>query len=405
MGEKSNGQESVLNWLIIGVTAFCGLLGLFWLVGSHYIVYYGTPVVHAIAFPWFLLPKSVSGVTVNDLDMTYELYRQYPNRIGFIDWMSYLNTAFKPWLVVFFAIYAALFMRQIKKMKTLRQVKLTPLSFAQKMVHSFPEIAPVVCIQKEIVANKFKEWRRQTFPDELIRTAQTPQKRPVLVIDSSNSENSKNTAFARKSDAERSLKVDSARLAEHLQHVQQIKKNGLVRTHNRYLGFQITNLAIDMVKTKGAQTENSIVGPDRLSDAGKAIFAILAPYAFGGASGKSQSKEVKDALNRSAYGTEKGFANLSLPIVQASFNKWRTHQQALNLAKIHHWEHTYLVALLFKARTQGKLTTGSFIWLRPMARVLFWALDDAGRKTPSAEGALTFSQFQFEIECIRELAP
>lgn len=397
MSNQSKPQESVLNWVIIGLVSLVGLGAFLWFVASHYIVFYGTPVVNALAFPWRLLPDSLSSTTVNDLNLTYQLYRTHPNRIGFMDWCAYLNVALKPWVYASLPLYVVLFQRQLRKTKILRTRKLTPETFAQKMVVAFPEIAPVVCIQKDIVANKFKEWRRQTFPDELLRAAKTPTKRPILVVDTDRQQ--QDGVFTRKTDAERSLKVDRLRLADYLQHTKQVKRNGQTCTFNKYLGFQITNLALDLAAPK-KEGKPAQLPTDRLSDAGKAMLAILAPYAFGSNKGKKQSKEVLDALNRSAYGTEKGFANLALPIVQSTFDQWRTHEHVLNLAKIHHWEHTFLVALLAKARGNGKLTTGKFIWLRPMARVLFWALDDAGRKTPSAEGALTFSQYQFERDCI-----
>src|SRR3546814_19148164 len=80
---------------------------------------------------------------------------------------------------------------------------------------------------------------------------------------------------------------------------------------NRFLGNQIMNFAVDIGKNK-----KQTCYPDRLSNAGKAIFAILAPHAIGSGKGKSQSKIVSDSLSLSAYGTSKGLANLALPVVQ-----------------------------------------------------------------------------------------
>lgn len=400
MAESNKGQESAMTWVLIGVIACVALGSLLWIVASHKIVYYFTPVLDAIAFPWRLMPDFISATAVNDLDLTYKLYRQYPNRIDLVDWIAYANQAFKPWLALFCVLYLYAFTRQLKRTRLLRREKMTPDNYVQQMVKAFPEIAPVVSIQRDIVADKYKEWRRQTFPDELLRKAQTPNKRPVLIIDPN--QKAKTSVFAKKTDAERGLMIDRKRLAQHLSHTRVIKTSSGTRTFNKYLGFQITDLGKDYGRSKKGSGTQAELSTDRLSDVGKAMLALLAPQAFGGNAGRHERKKISDALNNSAYGTQKGFANLSLPIVQQSFEKWRSDSKVLNLAKIHHWEHTFLAALLAKARASGKLTTGSFIWLRPMSRILFWVLDDAGRKTPSAEGALAFSQYQFELSCIKK---
>src|SRR3546814_11579212 len=69
---------------------------------------------------------------------------------------------------------------------------------------------------------------------------------------------------------------------------------------NRFLGNQIMNFAVDIGKNK-----KQTCYPDRLSNAGKAIFAILAPHAFGSGKGKSQSKIASDSLSLSARSDER----------------------------------------------------------------------------------------------------
>src|SRR5690606_764328 len=120
-----------------------------------------------------------------------------------------------------------------------------------------------------------------------------------------------------------------------------------------------------------------------------------------GKKGKQESQTVIDALNLSAYGSPDGAANVSVPAAQTSFERWRDHKLAQRLARIYHWEHTFLYALLEYAQKSGKIGTWSFIWLKPMDRVMFYCLNTVGRKTPHAESALCFSQHQFERRCAK----
>src|SRR3546814_1409229 len=94
-GSDQDKNDGLISWVVIGIIAAVTFTGMIWLVGSHYVVYYGTPVLNALAFPWRIVPGEMSGSTVPDLNMTYDLFRRYPNRIGFGDWISYVNLALK----------------------------------------------------------------------------------------------------------------------------------------------------------------------------------------------------------------------------------------------------------------------------------------------------------------------
>src|SRR3546814_3742168 len=90
-GSDQDKNDGLISWVVIGIIAAVTFTGMIWLVGSHYVVYYGTPVLNALAFPWRIVPGEMSGSTVPDLNMTYDLFRRYPNRIGFGDWISYVK--------------------------------------------------------------------------------------------------------------------------------------------------------------------------------------------------------------------------------------------------------------------------------------------------------------------------
>src|SRR5260363_436592 len=62
----------------------------------------------------------------------------------------------------------------------------------------------------------------------------------------------------------------------------------------------------------------------------------------------------------------------------------------------HPYPRTLLMALLIEARTLGVLPSSHFIWLKPLDRALWYALNTAGRKVPFIESAGVFNQMQAE---------
>jgi len=372
MAQQQSRPDGVGTWLLIAAGCV-GIFGaLIWLMLSHMIVYYFTPVFDKLGFLWRILPFGLGSSQTAQMDFNYVLFRRHPAHIPFMDWVRYINLTLKPWVFVFIPFATWMFVRQSKYIKKGRlNEKMTPESLATQMMQVFTDIAPVVKLQKDLVADKLSRWRRQVFPHEFIEKARYQGKK-VLVRDPKRG----------------GLKVDAGRLDGYLRTVKPYRHGKLSLIHSKFLGRQIVDLRND-AKVLPAF-------PDRLSDAGKAIFAILAPYAFNSGKEKEQSKRVADALNLSAYGAPQGMPNLSLPVVAESFEQWRNYALAKKIAKIHHWENTYLFALLEHAQRSGKIGTWNFIWLKPTDRILFYVLNSVGRKTPHSEAALAFSQHQFE---------
>jgi hypothetical protein len=264
----------------------------------------------------------------------------------------------------------ALLYRQAKYVESSRlQRRFKPEQLSKLLMKRFPNIAPTISIQKQLIDDKLPGWRRQTFPEELLKTGKINGK-PVIV----------NNA------------IDRERLNLYLQ----LPGTGMAghtelegRRHIRMLGRQMIDLPRDGGK-KG------IIYPDRFSGVGKVLFSILASYAFGDAVGRAESKHLRDALNRTSFGSKTGMANLSIPEVQLVFNKYRNHPLSLQLFGTYRWEYTYLFELLNQARKNGKLGAEDFLWLKPTDRIMFYVLDTEGRKTPPAEAALAFAQHAFE---------
>ena len=378
MSQQGKSEDGLLTWVGLGLFVFTVMGLMLWFVASNKIVYYFTPMMDFLASPWRLIPKFLAGTINADLDLNYKLFRHYPNRVSMMDWIDYVNMALRPLSLVLIGLMIWLFRRQCRKVKDQHiNRKMTPSELAKDMMRVFPDIAPVVCIQEKLVANALPKWSRQVFPEELVRKAKY-QGKPILVPDTERDQ----------------MVVDEDRLKGYLEEIKYWKFAGAKLLVSRHLGRQIVDIRQD-------SKNKDVVFVDRLSDSGKAIFAILAPYAFGSGAGKKESSVVSAALNMSAYGSSEGMANLSIKEAQDSFNKWRVHPLAKKMAKIHHWENTYLYALLEHARRAGKIGTWSFIWLKPTNRVLYYVLNTAGRKTPHSEAGLAFSQLQFEERTAR----
>jgi len=377
MAASKENTNGVIEWTIVALICVATIGGLTWLVASHKIVYYLSPVLEFLSWPWLLVPGEYGEQVRADIAARYYVSRYHARHLSFLDWLTFCNVALRPWSIALIGIMSWLFIRQHKKVASQRLNRtLSPEELARNMMNVFTDIAPVVSIQSKIAGDKLKEWRRQTFPHEIIQSA-TYQNKPVLVPDTRDSGTGQ-------------FVIDHDRLRGYLTVTTSFTSDdGAVLLKSPHLGRQLVHLIHDSTKA-------DLCIPDRLSNHGKAIFAILAPYALGGMAGKSQSKRVSDALNRSAYGSATGSANLSVQEVNLSYSQWRADPLLKRLAKIHNWEYTFLYALLEYARNSGKIGTWSFIWLKPMERTLYYALNTAGRKTPHAEAALAFSQFKFE---------
>lgn len=378
-GEKE--QDSTAVWIV----ALCGIalvLGsTLWLVASNRIVFYTAPWFHLLGRPWGWLPFDYTQQVAFDLDAMYRLARRFPTRIGFVDWISYAHTALRPLSVVLtgwvLLIGARLFLRRTRSQNLQR--KMSPELLVRELMHFTTDIAPIACIQKQLVQDKLKRWRRQVSPMEVLQRAKV---NGVPAIEPGG-------------------RLNEERFSQYLANYTFIEVPGpggkveRIR-HSKYLGRQIVDLAVD-----ARNADRAFV--DRLSSIGKAMFALLAPGAFNGAEGRAEAEQVVRALNWSAYGTREGMARLDLPIVQEMFDKYRDHTSVKQLLQMHHWEYTFLFELQQLAGRSSKIGSWRYVWLRPMDRILFFVLDTHGRHTPHAESAVAvMGQHPFERLSLEE---
>lgn len=379
---NKGGEDGIIAWLLISLAVLASLGFLAWLIASHKIVYFSGKFFDLAAFPWRYIPTQTAAQVVADLDMNYVLAMRHAAYVSIGDWISYGNLALKPWSFLFIGLMVFL---SIKQFKTIKQKMInkpmSPAQLAKISSHTFSEIAPVLHIQEALVDDKLPGWRRQTFPIEMLEQARYQGK--SLFIPTQNGGKS----------------LDVNRLKSYLLETKKHKVGGLSLHTSVHLGTQIVNLKHDLVDIEG---KKELIFMDRLSNEGKAILCILAPYAFNKNKGREESAEVKDALNYSAYGSKNGQANLAVEEAQQAFAKWRKSPEVNRLALKHHWEYPFLCALLTLAQRRGKIGTWQFIWLKPMNRVMFYSLNTVGRATPHAQAAMTFSQQQFDIAAAKK---
>lgn len=382
MAQRNDEKEEhplVLAGLILAVLFVFGFL--IWMVASNRIVY-GT-LTPALFFGalWKIFPSDFAIGQWNSIVIAVRRFAENPTDVSVVDWAGLVNAASRPLVFlivvgyVVFALYASTRRRTFMR-------KFSADELMEYSVKKFTGIAPVVKIRKDIAQDKNPLWRRQVSPEEVFNTYKaTPLDATFNVLVKPGMPMSQGDKFDRE--------VARAYFTGFLGYAN--KEQG--RMNSRMLGRQVVNLLTDASKSK------SVVFPDRLSNEGKAVFALWAAVAFGDVAGREEYNEYRDKLNMSAYGSKDGMANLS--VIQPLYNKYRTNVMANRMFAVYHWEHTFLFALLAVAQRKGRYTTAEVLWLRPMNRVMFFSLNTRGSFTPHTEAGTTFSQFAYETGCAK----
>ncbi|CCD30244.1 putative conjugal transfer TrbA-like protein [Candidatus Glomeribacter gigasporarum BEG34] len=121
----------------------------------------------------------------------------------------------------------------------------------------------------------------------------------------------------------------------------------------------------------------------------RALFAVFGLRAFfKDVKGAQQLMDALSAVNR--------HSRPDFALAQAAFQRCASAKTAPLWLTQHPYPRTLLMALLIEARTLGVLPSSHFIWLKPLDRALWYALNTAGRKVPFIESAGVFNQMQAE---------
>lgn len=138
-------------------------------------------------------------------------------------------------------------------------------------------------------------------------------------------------------------------------------------------------------------------GHKSLSSCRRALAAALLAYAEGD---KKACLAILDAISTS-YREEKGQPFCPLLTARGFVKKlnWKKHKKSLSencLTRHSAYELPWFMALLYRARQKGVLASSQFLWLRPLDRPLWYALNQCGGRAAWAEGFAAWAHYQAE---------
>lgn len=377
-GRDDDKSEHPIFGVSIVLLAFVVLGFLIWLVASHRIVFHSVRPSMFVGAMWKWLPFDYAYLQWERLVNSATVFYQRPVNVSILAWGAFVSTAFQPLMAVLMSAYMVTFLFIRRTTLTRR---FTAKMLMMQATKNFTGIAPVVAIRKQIAKDQHPLWRRQVTPEEVFTNYRVPTKSGVAAMTLA----SVGTPMV--SDGKFNKEVARA----YFTNITRVESDG--RMISGMLGRQVVNLANDAGRAK------TTFFADRMSAEGKTLLALWGAVAFGGKEGKDEFCKYRDLLNRSAFGTRDGIANLSL--AQPLYNKYRKHPSFVKLFAVHHWEHTALFALLALAQKKGRYTTAEVLWLRPLNRVMYFSLNSRGSYTPHTEAAATFAQHAFETACAR----
>lgn len=378
MARSQNDKPPSVLEPVLALGAVLFIFGmLVWLVASNKIVWGSLKPSLWAASMWKWVPLDFTYAQWNAVVGSVTAFAPQPWSVSFLDWFVMVNRAFQPLAAVVMLLFLACLPLLVRNhQKYSRRFKAKQL--LKQTAEHFTGVMPVVAIRKQIASNTHPLWRKPVNPDEIFQEYRVPKDvkgwAPAgspMIRDGKFDRMVARTYFTgfRKESAANGLQVSTM------------------------LGRQLVDLVAD------SRGHRKTVFTDRASAEGKVLFALWAAVAFGGSAGRDEYCNYRDMLNRSAYGSPDGKANLTL--AQPLYDKWRKHPDLSRIFAVHHWEHTALFFLLSLAQKKGRYTTAEVLWLRPTNRVMFAAMNTRGRLTPFTEAAATFGQFAFEQACAK----
>ena len=179
---------------------------------------------------------------------------------------------------------------------------------------------------------------------------------------------------------------------------EQALKNGLPSTELSAWG----NARLDEKKALAVLTEQlgkPFEGYEGLSPCRRTLAVAFLAYANGD---KKGCVSMLDMVS-SSYNEIDG--NVDCPVLtDTAFEKrlkkaWARHKDVLsekNMASHAAYELPWFMALLYRARQKGVLASSQFLWLRPMDRLLWYALNQCGGRAAWAEGFAAWAHYTAE---------
>ena len=188
--------------------------------------------------------------------------------------------------------------------------------------------------------------------------------------------------------------------------LEQAMKNGLPSTELPAWG----HARLDGEKTLRvltAQLGKPFEGYEGLSLCRRALAVAFLAYADGD---KKGCVRILDTVS-SSYSETDGKADCSV-LTDAAFverlkKAWERHKNVLcekNMTRHAAYELPWFMALLYRARQKGVLASSQFLWLRPLDRPLWYALNQCGGRTAWAEAIAPWAHYTAEEKEEKALA-
>lgn len=377
-GSPDGKKDDTLTVALIMIGAVFVMIFLIWMGSSVKIVKFWTPKMLTFAHIWLWVPGAFAVEHFAEISGIAEAFLANPKKVSLFDWIAFFNkSAMVPNLLVCLLLFVAMIRLLFKESIEVKR-SFKPQQLAVHLSHVFTGIAPILHLRKKIAEGKEPYWNRQLFPHEALLNEKVNGKPLVMdgeAVESRVKEYFEGIVMKRPAPGQVSQRLDGL--------VPALLNGRLV---SKMLGRQVVDLTSDRGKKP--------IYPDRFSDTGKIIYALLCAHAFGGDEGKADFAKARDQLNNAARGAAHGFTNLT--VAQWLYTKYRNNSTAKKLFAIHHWEYTYLYEMLLQAKRQGKCGHWEYMWLKPMNRILFYTQNTVGRLTPHTESAATFAQYIYE---------
>jgi intracellular multiplication protein IcmP len=152
----------------------------------------------------------------------------------------------------------------------------------------------------------------------------------------------------------------------------------------------LKNRVLDTTKTAEvfkAQVGRKFVSIKQLQSHEKALFAVFAAKVA-----DNKGQDVLEELSRSTARTKSGNPDYSCADALLADYAYA----AKPFTHVHSYVRTLLCSMFEAAKTQGKLSPSMFLWLKPVDRTLWYALNRVGAQTPFVEAVGVWDHWKAE---------
>lgn len=155
-------------------------------------------------------------------------------------------------------------------------------------------------------------------------------------------------------------------------------------------------ISVDELKAKlffSTQLGEEWSGHAQLSAHEKAIYTILAMYIL---NQRDKAEKLFEALCLSVTPEKLAKNKMNFSLVDAYYKQYADHDVVQAIVKRHAFKYTAFIGLLTAARKTGIVPNALYLWLKPIDRVLWYVLNNVGRKAVYIEAAAMHAHYLAE---------